>query len=187
MFKKSKSWETSICDFGLATYADEEKYLFVRCGTPGFVAPEIINIRDMSTKSDPISDVFSAGVIFHYLLFGCSVFEGKKYNEILTQNRACDFSFTKECYSELPSKTLDLLVKMLERDPLKRITSEAALTHPFFATEMDIEVEAKQPLASEIKSPSNRSKQAETAVGSGKGERSLFDFAKRDVRPYYYS
>ena len=80
MFKKDKSWETAICDFGLATYADEEKYLFVRCGTPGFVAPEIINIRDMSTKSEPISDVFSAGIIFHYLLFGASVFEGKKYN-----------------------------------------------------------------------------------------------------------
>lgn len=80
MFKKEKGWETAICDFGLATYADEEKYLFVRCGTPGFVAPEIINIRDMNTKSEPISDVFSAGVIFHYLLFGSSVFEGKKYN-----------------------------------------------------------------------------------------------------------
>lgn len=89
MFRKSNSWDLSICDFGLATYADEEKYLFVRCGTPGFVAPEIINIRDMNTKSDPVSDVFSAGIIFHHLLFGASVFEGKKYNEILTQNRAC--------------------------------------------------------------------------------------------------
>ena len=74
MFRKAQGWEVAICDFGLATYADEEKYLFVRCGTPGFVAPEIINIRDMSTKSQPISDVFSAGVIFHHLLFGCSVF-----------------------------------------------------------------------------------------------------------------
>ena len=51
MFKKPNSLELGICDFGLATYADEEKNLFVRCGTPGFVAPEIINIKDMSTKS----------------------------------------------------------------------------------------------------------------------------------------
>ena len=80
MFKNENGLELSICDFGLATYADEEKYLFVRCGTPGFVAPGIINIRDMQTKSDPISDVFSAGVIFHILLFGYSVFPGKKYN-----------------------------------------------------------------------------------------------------------
>ena len=31
----------------------------------------------MSTKSEPISDVFSAGIIFHYLLFGHSVFPEK--------------------------------------------------------------------------------------------------------------
>lgn len=51
LFKKSTSYEVAICDFGLATLADEDKYLFVRCGTPGFVAPEIINIKDMSAKS----------------------------------------------------------------------------------------------------------------------------------------
>ena len=143
MFRKENAWDLAICDFGLATYADEEKYLFVRCGTPGFVAPEIINIRDMTTKSDPISDVFSAGVIFHHLLLGCSVFEGKKYNETLTQNRACDFNFTKEVYSGLPSRTFDLLTKMLEKDPLRRISAEDALKHPFFLTEMDIEKESK--------------------------------------------
>jgi len=68
--------------------------LFVRCGTPGFVAPEIINIRDMSTKSSPISDVFSAGLIFHLLLFKESIFPGKKYQEVLSQNRACSFDFS---------------------------------------------------------------------------------------------
>lgn len=39
MFKKMGSLDLGICDFGLATYADEPTYLFVRCGTPGFVAP----------------------------------------------------------------------------------------------------------------------------------------------------
>lgn len=39
MFKREGEFDVAICDFGLATYADEEKYLFVRCGTPGFVAP----------------------------------------------------------------------------------------------------------------------------------------------------
>jgi calcium-dependent protein kinase len=95
MFRKDNSCDLAICDFGLATSADEQNYLFVRCGTPGFVAPEIINIRDMTTKSDPISDVFSAGIIFHYLIFGCSIFEGKKYNEILNQNRSCDINLGK--------------------------------------------------------------------------------------------
>lgn len=133
MFRKDNTCDLAICDFGLATYADEEKYLFVRCGTPGFVAPEIINIRDMGTKSEPVSDIFSAGVIFHHLLFGCSVFEGKKYNEILSQNRSCDFNMGKEMYTKLSPKILDLLSKMLEKDPLRRITADAALNHVYFS------------------------------------------------------
>ena len=32
-----------IIDFGLATKADVKDYLFVRCGTPGFLAPQIAN------------------------------------------------------------------------------------------------------------------------------------------------
>ena len=86
----------------------------------------------MTTKSDPISDIFSAGIIFHYLLFGCSIFEGKKYNEILVQNRSCEFDFTKEMYANVDRKTFDLLRKMLEKDPARRISAETALKHAYF-------------------------------------------------------
>jgi serine/threonine protein kinase len=46
-------------------------------------------------------------------------------------------------YSRLPSKTLDLLVKMLEKDPAKRISAEGALVHPYFCSNMDLEMETK--------------------------------------------
>ena len=81
------SKEPIVIDFGLATLADEPKYLFVRCGTPGYVAPEIINIKDMSTKSYPISDIFSAGCIFYYIIFNRHLFLGKTGQEIITVNR----------------------------------------------------------------------------------------------------
>jgi serine/threonine protein kinase len=66
-FNLSENHDIAITDFGLATYSDVD-YLFVRCGTPGFVAPEVLNIRNLKAKYDHICDVFSAGVIF-YLLF----------------------------------------------------------------------------------------------------------------------
>lgn len=143
----------------------------------------------MSTKSEPISDVFSAGIIFHYLLFGCSVFEGKKYNEILTQNRACDFTFNKELYSKIPSNALDLLVKMLERDPKRRLSAEAALNHSFFSNEMDIEVPLKElkSIPQEMKSPISARKEVDTPLTQAGKVSNLFDFGKREVRPYYYS
>lgn len=58
-----------ICDFGLATKADTPDYLYKRCGTPGFVAPEVVvaDSNDPNFRVEPSSDVFSIGVI-HYLL-----------------------------------------------------------------------------------------------------------------------
>jgi serine/threonine protein kinase len=38
-----------LVDFGLATSIDEPNYIFIRCGTPGYVAPEILRIKDLST------------------------------------------------------------------------------------------------------------------------------------------
>ncbi len=80
IFRGEGSWECVIADFGLAEFAEAEEYLFVRCGTPGYVAPEVINIKDMKTKYDPICDIFSLGLIFHILLLGVSAFPGKTYN-----------------------------------------------------------------------------------------------------------
>ena len=59
--------DIKICDFGLATYVTEEKLLYPRCGTPGYVAPEIINLRDEKKRYDQKCDVFSLGVIMFML------------------------------------------------------------------------------------------------------------------------
>jgi len=56
-----------IADFGLATTVSEKVYLYCRCGTPGYVAPEVINIKDMSTTYSSVCDVYSAGLVFHLL------------------------------------------------------------------------------------------------------------------------
>jgi calcium-dependent protein kinase len=98
------SKEPIIIDFGLATVADDPNYLFVRCGTPGYVAPEIINIKDMSTKSHPISDVFSVGCIFHYIVFGRHLFMGKNAQDIIAMNRECDIVLTGPEFDKLNPK-----------------------------------------------------------------------------------
>lgn len=132
MLRYNKSWETVIVDFGLATWADEAEYLYVRCGTPGYVAPEIINIRDLKTRCNPISDIFSIGLIFHILLTGRSIFPGKTYNDVLNQNRNCDFNLDHFTYKALPFQAQDLLRRMLDKNPDSRITAEFALSHPYF-------------------------------------------------------
>lgn len=57
-----------IVDFGLATKSDIAEYLFKRCGTPGFVAPEVVNASsEENIHYSPKCDVFSAGVIFYLM------------------------------------------------------------------------------------------------------------------------
>lgn len=117
LLRSKNSMECVIADFGLSQFANSEQFLFVRCGTPGYVAPEVINIKDMKQKYGPICDVFSLGLIFHILLFGFSVFRKKTYNEVLAENRACSFTFDDQVYEEISSQTLDLLKKMLRVNP----------------------------------------------------------------------
>jgi serine/threonine protein kinase len=117
----------------------------VRCGTPGYVAPEIVNIKDLKAKCDPICDIFSLGVISHILLTGKSPFPGKTYNEVLAQNRACNLNFDGDDCSKLPNistkyanPALDLVKRMLDRSPKTRITASEALKHPFFSSEVKL-------------------------------------------------
>lgn len=39
------SHQIKIIDFGLSSFVNVENYLYRRCGTPGFVAPEIITLK----------------------------------------------------------------------------------------------------------------------------------------------
>lgn len=58
-----------LCDFGLATRFDLKEYLYKRCGTPGYVAPEIVNAdsNDPNFRVNTKSDVFSVGIIMYLL------------------------------------------------------------------------------------------------------------------------
>lgn len=61
---KSDNFDLKIADFGLASYTEAD-LLIRRCGTPGYVAPEILEDQ----KYDEKVDVFSAGIILYILYF----------------------------------------------------------------------------------------------------------------------
>lgn len=59
-----------LCDFGLATHVDVKEYLYKRCGTPGYVSPEIVNAdaNDPNFRVNSKCDAFSVGVIMYLLM-----------------------------------------------------------------------------------------------------------------------
>lgn len=60
-------------------------------------------------------------MIAHILATCRSPFPGKEYNEVLTENRQCNFNFGLEIYSSVDPLLLDLIIKMMEVDPKKRL------------------------------------------------------------------
>lgn len=68
MFSKLNNYGSlRIVDFGLATEFNVTKFLFPKCGTPGFVAPEVLNLVNKEEKYGFACDIFSCGCIFYKL------------------------------------------------------------------------------------------------------------------------
>lgn len=60
------------------------------------------------------------------------LFPGKTSNEILKMNKICNIDFKILQLYKLTQEESDLLINLLEIDPEKRISAEAALSHPYF-------------------------------------------------------
>ena len=151
-----------LVDFGLATHCEVPEYLFKRCGTPGYVAPEIINApSNENIHYSPKCDVFSTGIIFYILLTGKSPFDGKSFQEILNQNKVCKIDFKNPKLRKHPH-VLELLQKMLEVNPVKRLSAKECLADEFFKI-YDVSsgnsVEA-EPISNNLKEVIDKNKQA---------------------------
>jgi serine/threonine protein kinase len=95
-------------------------------------------------KVTPECDIFSAGVILHFLLLKRPLFEGKNCDEMYNNNRKMKFDLDAPFYKQVDPAGMDLLRKMLVVDPTQRIKASEILAHPFL-TEFYQEKEVLSP------------------------------------------
>lgn len=60
---KENDYNVKIADFGLAAFIGKKELLYLRCGSPGYVAPELLEDKGYNINAD----VFSAGVILYVM------------------------------------------------------------------------------------------------------------------------
>ena len=75
-----------ISDLGLACLESDEIEANLKCGTPGYVAPEVLRDQPFTNKSD----IFSIGSFFYNILTGKNLFVGKSPKEMLLANKHCN-------------------------------------------------------------------------------------------------
>ncbi|KRX04077.1 Protein kinase-like domain [Pseudocohnilembus persalinus] len=131
LLKNENEIQCVISDFGLATFIDLKEYLFLRCGTPGYVAPEVWEANKL-TKYSEKCDIYSLGIIYHQLCFNEGPFDADTLKEITDLNQKGNIDFNDKKYRKLHPQMFDLMQKMLYKDQKKRIDCEQALQHPVF-------------------------------------------------------
>jgi len=78
-----------LADFGMASFEDSDELLHGRCGTPGFVAPEILCAKAGDGYLNNV-DMFSAGVVLYVLLCGYEPFSGETDSDVLAANKSAN-------------------------------------------------------------------------------------------------
>lgn len=113
-----------LTDFGFARRTHNTPYsLTSRCGTPTFVAPEILK----NIPHDERSDLWSVGVIVYLLLVGYPPFMKETQAELFQQIRSCDWKFQSNDWENISEEAKDLISHLLVADPEQRWTAEQAL------------------------------------------------------------
>lgn len=121
-----------IADFGfakktheLAGGIEENQSLDTQCGTPGYVAPEILSQKPYG----PPVDVWSMGVCVYILLGGYPPFYHEKQNELFKLIKKAKFQFHEKYWKHISKEAQDFISSMLVVSPDERLTCEQLLHH----------------------------------------------------------
>ena len=133
-----------LIDFGLAAAFSEPGS---RSGTPGYLAPEVLE----GAAPDPRSDIYSLGVVLYQLLARRLPSAGLSGGEALRLHASTDLRLPTEVAAGVPSGLADLVRTMLMRDPALRPASAGeVLARLARALDLSLELETAETLKGRV-------------------------------------
>lgn len=124
-----------LIDFGLSAryqYAGTAvKRMTTLCGTPYYLAPEVLNQGEGGSGYTNAVDEWSLGVITYMLLSGTPPFKGRRDREVLQAVRRGKYTLSGPRWEGISEEAKDFIRRLLVYNPSKRATSEQAMKHPW--------------------------------------------------------
>ncbi|XP_075766160.1 calcium/calmodulin-dependent protein kinase type 1G isoform X2 [Pelodiscus sinensis] len=115
-----------ITDFGLSKM-EQNGIMSTACGTPGYVAPEVLAQKPYSKAVD----CWSIGVITYILLCGYPPFYEETESKLFEKIKEGYYEFESPFWDDISESAKDFICHLLEKDPNERFTCEKALRHPW--------------------------------------------------------
>ena len=121
-----RNYNIRLIDFGLSNcFTPESPLLTTACGSPAYASPEMVKGEQYTTNSD----IWSAGILLYAMCAGELPFEDENIHRLLQK-----IAFTEPKYPVyFTSPLIDLLEKLLKKDPKDRITLTKIKEHPWFS------------------------------------------------------
>mmetsp|Transcript_31837 Transcript_31837/g.47310 ORF Transcript_31837/g.47310 Transcript_31837/m.47310 type:complete len:718 (-) Transcript_31837:710-2863(-) len=120
---KEDDADIKVADFGFARRVHTPQSLTTRCGTPTYVAPEILK----NIPHDTAADMWSVGVIVYVLLVGYPPFMEDNQQELFRKIRSGSYDFPDEDWKNISKEAQELISGLLVVDPLQRWTASEAI------------------------------------------------------------
>eukprot|EP00347_Sterkiella_histriomuscorum_P022236 403331192 len=127
-------FEIRIADYGLACEILPGTLNYQKCGTPSYIAPEVLDGTGYTTKSD----LFGVGSIMYNLITGKFLFHSNNVKDLLILNRECNLQHVSEHIKDISDLGRDLLIKLLYKNPNQRLNAKQALQHPWFSADQQV-------------------------------------------------
>ncbi|KAI9144984.1 kinase-like domain-containing protein, partial [Paraphysoderma sedebokerense] len=122
------NFNIKIADFGMASLQQTGKMLETSCGSPHYASPEIIR----GIKYDgAAADIWSCGVILYALLSGNLPFDDENIRRLLSKVKTGVYYMP----THISENAQDLIRRMLQTDPTKRMKMEEIFQHPWFVSQ----------------------------------------------------
>lgn len=125
-----KEYNLKISDFGLAKSCESNTLLDTICGSPMYMAPEIMKYRQYDTKAD----LWSLGVIFYQMLTGRTPYTANSHAELMDniENKSIIFPMS----IKISNSAIDLLTKLLKKTSKERMTWEELFDHEWLNSDV---------------------------------------------------
>jgi serine/threonine protein kinase len=147
LFKDASKKTIKITDFGFSKYYYEDTgMLETLCGSPMYMAPEILFHQKYNVKTD----LWSIGIILYEMVYRRFPYQAKNTVELIKEVKRYDIKFPT---TTVNAECLDLMKKLLVKDPILRMDWQEFFKHPWISPncesdqDFDIIPEANSKLA----------------------------------------